>query len=44
MAGICGIAVQEITDFSLQIPGIALLFAVLAAIALHTPAEKASAV
>ena len=26
-AGMCGIAVQELTEFSLQIPGVALLFA-----------------
>jgi O-antigen ligase len=35
IAGICGITIQELTDFSLQIPGIALLFVVLLAIALH---------
>jgi O-antigen ligase len=38
-AAICGIAVQEITDFSLQIPGVALLFAVVIAIAIHEPSE-----
>jgi O-antigen ligase len=42
-AGICGIAVQEITDFSLQIPGVALLFAVVVAIAIHEPAPPAQA-
>lgn len=41
VAGICGIAVQEITDFSLQIPGVALLFAVVVAIAIHEPAPVA---
>jgi O-antigen ligase len=38
-AGLCGIAVQEITDFSLQIPGVTLLFAVVVAIAIHEPAR-----
>jgi hypothetical protein len=38
VAGIAGIAVQEITDFSLQIPGVAVLFAVVVAIAIHEPA------
>jgi O-antigen ligase len=37
VAGICGIALQEVTDFSLQIPGIALLFTVVVAIAIHEP-------
>ncbi len=36
-AGICGIAVQEITEFSLQIPGVALLFATCVALAVHAP-------
>ena len=36
-AGLCGIAVQEITDFSLQIAGVACLFVVLLAIATHAP-------
>ena len=39
VAGIAGIAVQEITDFSLQIPGIAVLFAVVVAIAIHEPSR-----
>jgi len=38
VAGICGLAIQEVTDFSLQIPGVALLFAVIVAIAIHAPA------
>ncbi len=38
VAGICGMAVQEVTEFSLQIPGVAVLFAVLVAIAIHEPA------
>ena len=38
VAGICGMAVQEITEFSLQIPGVALLFATCVAIAIHEPA------
>jgi O-antigen ligase len=41
-AGICGIAVQELTEFSLQIPGVALLFATCVALALHEPAPVAS--
>ncbi|RPI50367.1 MAG: O-antigen ligase domain-containing protein [Acidobacteria bacterium] len=36
-AGICGIAVQELTEFSLQIPGVALLFATCVALAVHEP-------
>jgi O-antigen ligase len=38
VAGICGMALQEITEFSLQIPGVAVLFTVLVAIAVHEPA------
>jgi len=38
VAALCGIAVQEISDFSLQIPGVALLFATAVAIAIHDPA------
>jgi O-antigen ligase len=38
VAGLCGIALQEVSEFSLQIPGVALLFATALAIALHTPA------
>jgi O-antigen ligase len=38
VAGICGMAVQETVEFSLQIPGVAVLFAVLVAIAIHEPA------
>jgi O-antigen ligase len=34
-AGICGIAVQELTEFSLQIPGVALLFTTCVALAIH---------
>ena len=37
LAGIGGIALQESVDFSLQLPGIAALFALLCAIALHAP-------
>ena len=37
-AGVCGIAVQELTEFSLQIPGVALLFATCVALAVHEPA------
>ena len=38
VAGIAGIAVQELTEFSLQVPGVFLLFATLVAVATHTPA------
>jgi O-antigen ligase len=41
-AGICGIAVQELTEFSLQIPGVALLFATCVALAVHEPAPLQS--
>lgn len=45
VTGICAIALQEIVDFSLQMPGNALLFAVLCAIALHrTPMRRRQAV
>jgi O-antigen ligase len=37
-AGIAGMAVQEITEFSLQVPGVFLLFATLVAVATHTAA------
>ena len=35
--GLIAIAIQELTDFSLQIPGNAVLFVLLAAIAMHRP-------
>jgi O-antigen ligase len=35
LAGLGGIALQELTDFSLQIPGVALLFVVVFSLALH---------
>jgi O-antigen ligase len=35
--GLIAIAIQELTDFSLQMPANALLFAVLAAVAMHRP-------
>ncbi len=41
-AGICGIAVQELTEFSLQIPGVALLFATCVALAVHEPVSPQS--
>ncbi len=40
VCGLCGIAVQELTDFSLQLPGNAILFALLIAIALHPPETR----
>jgi O-antigen ligase len=42
VAGICGMAVQELTEFSLQIPGVALLFATCVALAIHQPAPTQS--
>src|SRR6185503_2358494 len=36
-AGLVGIAAQSLFDFSLQMPGNAMMFAVLAAVALHRP-------
>ena len=42
VVGLLAIALQEIVDFSLQMPGNAFLFAVLCAIALHgTPSRRA---
>ena len=38
LTGIVAIALQEVAEFSLQIPGNAVLFTVLAAIAVHKPA------
>ena len=35
--GLAAIAIQELTDFSLQMPGNAVLFALLAAVAMHRP-------
>ena len=43
VAGIAGIALQELTEFSLQIPAVALLFATALAIALHKPAAPSAA-
>jgi O-antigen ligase len=42
VAGICGLAIQEVTEFSLQIPGIALLFTAVVAIAIHSPLSPTS--
>jgi hypothetical protein len=42
-AGICGMAVQEITEFSLQLPAVALLFATLVAVAVHEAPPAAEA-
>jgi O-antigen ligase len=38
VTGLCSIAVLEMTDFTLQMPGAAAAFVVLAAIAIHRPA------
>ena len=38
VVGLCAIAAQEVVDFTLQMPGAAALFVVLAAIAIHRPA------
>jgi len=40
-AGLVGMAAQSTVEFSLQMPGIALLFVVLVAIAVHRPSEQA---
>jgi O-antigen ligase len=42
VAGLLTIALQELVDFSLQMPGNAALFCVLAAIAVHSPRQSAS--
>jgi O-antigen ligase len=41
VTGLCAIAVQETTDFTLQMPGAAALFVVLVAIAIHRPSRSA---
>jgi O-antigen ligase len=38
--GLCAIAAQETVDFTLQMPGAAVLFVVLAAIAIHRPPQR----
>jgi O-antigen ligase len=43
LAGLGGMALQETVDFSLQIPGIAALFAALCAIAIHVPQRRSDA-
>jgi O-antigen ligase len=43
VAGIIGIAVQEISEFSLQIPAVSLLFVTCVAIAIHEADDRASA-
>jgi O-antigen ligase len=40
VAGLIGIGVQSIVEFSLQMPGVAVLFVVVAAIALHRPPDR----
>jgi O-antigen ligase len=42
VTGLVAIALQEVVDFSLQIPGNALLFGVLCAIAIHSPSHRAA--
>jgi O-antigen ligase len=37
LVGLAGVAIQEFVDFSLQMPGNAALFCVLAAVVVHTP-------
>jgi len=39
-AGLVGMAAQSAVEFSLQMPGIALLFVVLVALAIHRPSEQ----
>ena len=41
VTGLCTIAIQELSDFTLQMPGAAVLFVVLAAIAIHRPSHGA---
>jgi hypothetical protein len=43
VAGLAGIAVQSAVEFSLQMPGNALLCVVLVAIAVHRPRQSAHA-
>jgi len=43
VAGLLGIAAQSVLDFSLQMPGNAILFVVVLAIAIHRPASSAHA-
>jgi hypothetical protein len=40
--GLASIALQSIVEFSLQMPGNAVLFAVLLALALYVPAQRVS--
>lgn len=40
VAGLCGIAVQSLVEFSLQMPGNAVTFVVLLALALHRPGRQ----
>jgi tetratricopeptide (TPR) repeat protein len=40
VTGLCAIAIQESSDFTLQMPGAAVLFVVLAAIAIHRPVVR----
>lgn len=42
VVGICAIAVQSLTDFTLQMPGAAAMFATLLAIAIHHPRPRIS--
>jgi O-antigen ligase len=42
VAGLCGIAVQSLVEFSLQKPGNTVLFVVLVALALHRPSRGTS--
>jgi O-antigen ligase len=39
VAGLCGMAVQELSEFSLQVPGVSLLCGVAVALAIHAPAS-----
>jgi len=42
VAGLVGMAAQSTVEFSLQMPGVAALFVVLLAIAVHRPSERSS--
>ena len=40
VAGLCAIAVQSVTDFTLQMPGGFVMFATIVAIAIHHPRPR----
>lgn len=42
VTGLCAIAMQELSDFTLQMPGATVLFVILAAIAIHRPLHRSA--